>query len=495
MSELKKKGLKAFVWDFGGKLANQGVGFVISIFLARLLEPEEFGLLAMVNVVVGLSGVFMDVGLGGALVQRKRVLPVHYSSVFFFNLTLGLLLTGTLFFSADYVAGFYERPALKAITQVMAFAFLLNAFGAVQATHLRRELRYNAIVKAGVIAGTLSGALGVFLAFEGYGVWALVTQNLSGALLRVLLIWFFSQWTPKILFSFKALRQLWGFGFRMFLSGLLDAFFTRLDVMIIGKIFSPGILGYFQRAKGLDGMVVQYSSGSLMSVLFPVLSKLQNDLRQFRQVVFRSYHMLAYVVFLLLGGVYLVSEDLIVLLFTEKWMPSVPIFRILVLSGFVYPFSALLVNVLSGRGNSRDFLRLEVIKKVVMGINLLVGFYFGLEGYLYGLVLVGLNAVCWNTWFASREMGQCFQYLLRLPLPYLLLSLATVPPLRWLAEYWPTIDALDRAMRLVGIGLAYLIVYEAGAFALRLEGERLLRTQLGRFVPVLSPYLGGETRV
>ena len=217
-------------------------------------------------------------------------------------------------------------------------------------------------------------------------------------------IWSASKWVPSWLFSFKALRQLWGFGFRMFLSGMLEMVFINLDTIIIGKLFTPAILGFFDQAKRLNALIMQYSAGSLMTVMFPVLSKVQNDLPRFQNIAIKTMGIISFVVFLILGVMYLISEELIVLLFTQKWLPSVEYFKIFLLSGFAYPVSALLVNILSSRGNSRAFLRLEIYKKILQSINLYVGFLWGIDGYLYGLIVVAVFGVSLNIFFAAREI-------------------------------------------------------------------------------------------
>ncbi len=381
-----------------------GMGFVVSIFLARLLEPSDFGLIAMVMVIIGIARIFSDVGLGTALIQRRRVLPIHYSSVFFFNITIGSLLTLLTFLAAPLIADFYDNEALISITQVISVMFVIGSFSAVQSTKLRKELNYALLTKVSFAASLLSGILGISLALYGAGVWSLVIQALTQGIVYNVLIWLASHWKPKAEFSLKALLQLWAFGFRMFLSRLLDTIFTRLDTIIIAKLFSPATLGFFNRAKSLDQMVISYSSGSLMSILFPILSKVQNDLERFQKIILKALGVIVFVVFFLLGGLYLVSHELVILLYGEKWLPTVDYFKVLVLSGFGYPVSALLVNVLSSRGNSKAFLRLEIYKKIVVAINLSIAFAWGIEGYLYGLIIVMALSVYLNILFVSREI-------------------------------------------------------------------------------------------
>ena len=404
MNKLKQQGVTAFIWDFTGKLATQGMGFIISIFLARLLEPADFGLIAMVMVILGIAGIFSDIGLGGALIQRKRVLQIHYSSVFYFNIFAASILTIITYISAPFIANFYQNQELLLLTQVVSISFILTSINSVHIVQFRKTLNFKRLTQILFLSSLLGGIIGVILAFKGFGVWSLVAQQFSSSVINTILIWKFSKWRPTLQFSFKALFQLWGYGFRMFLSALLDSIFTRLDFIIIGKLFSPMTLGFFQRAKSLNLLIINYTSGSLMSVLFPILSKVKNDLPRFQNIITKGLGIICFITFFLLGLLFLISEELIVILFTEKWLPSVELFKILVLSGFSYPISALLVNVLSSRGNSKKFLRLEIYKKIALAINLYVGFLWGIEGYLYGLIITSSISVYLNIWFASKEI-------------------------------------------------------------------------------------------
>ena len=408
MSSLKIQGVKAYLWDFIGKLLQNGMGFIISIFLARLLEPSEFGMIAMIMVIIGMAQVFTDIGLGGALIQRHRVLSIHYSSVFYFNIFIASILSMITYTFALEIGEFYNNMELIPLVEVMSLSFLIAAFSSVQNVKLRKELNYALLTKMNLVASLISGILGVSLAFYGAGVWSLVVQNLSQGIVYNLLIWNMAKWKPSLAFSFKALKQLWGYGFRMFLSGFLETIFTRLDYLIIGKFFEVTALGFFQRAKSLNLFVVQYSSSSLMSVLFPILSKIQNDLPRFQNIIIKSLGIISFVSFMLLGGLYLVSEELIVLLFGEKWLPSVYYFKILVLSGYAYPISALLVNVLSSRGNSKAFLRLEIYKKLISSVGFMVLYFYTINTYLYTLIVLVVLAVTLNIIFVSREINLSF---------------------------------------------------------------------------------------
>ena len=408
MDNLKEKAKIAFIWDFSGKIAKSGMGFIVSIFLARLLEPSDFGLIAMVMVLIGIAQIFTDIGLGGALIQRRRVLPIHYTSVFYFNIFIASILTAITYFSASAIADFYNNDELIPLAEVMSFSFIIAALSSLQSIKLRKELNYGLLTRMNLISAFISGVVGVSLAFYGAGVWSLVVQNLLQGIIYNVLIWNSAHWKPSLQFSFKALFQLWGFGFRMFLTGLVDKVFTQLDYLVIGKLFDAASLGFYQRAKSLNLFVIRYSSESLMSILFPVLSKVQNNLFRFQQIVIKGYGVINFVTFLLLGGLYLVSEELIVLLFGVKRMPSVRFFEILILSGFTRPIGALLMNILMSRGKSKTILRMAIYKVLIAAVNFVVLYLWGIDAFLYGLIIVGLWDLFLNIFFASREIKLSF---------------------------------------------------------------------------------------
>ena len=404
MSKLRKQGLSALMWDFLGKISSQGVGFIVTVILARLLEPSDFGLVAMIMVVVGMAQVFTDIGLGGALIQKQNVTQAHYSSVFYFNILVASCLSSITFFSACVIANFFNNEKLTPLIEVISFLFILTALGSVQTIKLRKHLKYSFISKINFAAAALSGVVGVVCALYNAGVWSLVAQILTHSICNSFALWLTAGWRPSLVFSFKALNQLWSFGFRLFLSRLLESIFSRIDYLIIGKLFSADTLGFFQMAKQFNLLVIQYTSGSLMSVMFPVLSQIQNDLPRFQNVVAKTFHLLCFIVFFLLGGLYLVSEELIVFLYSEKWLPSVKYMQLLLLSAFAYPLSALLVNIFSSRGNSKLLLKLEIIKKFIHSLNLFNAIYFGIEFYLYGLIFVSLLNFMLNVHFAAKEI-------------------------------------------------------------------------------------------
>jgi teichuronic acid exporter len=479
LDNLKAQGAKAFIWDFTGNIARQGMGFIMSIFLARILEPSDFGLIAMVMVIIGIAGVFTDIGLGGALIQRRRVRPIHYSSVFYFNVIVGLFFTVLTYFSASWISEFYNQEQLLPLVQVMSFLFIIGALSSVQSIRLRKELNYALLTKMGLISSLVSGVIGVSLAFWGAGVWSLVAQSLIGGIIYNILIWTRAKWVPDLAFSWKALTQLWGFGFRMFLVGLLDAVYTRLDYLIIGKLFSLAMLGFYQRAKSLEMMAIQYSSGSLTSVLFPVLSKVQNDLPRFQNIILKGLGMISFLTFLLFSSLYLIAEELIVILFSEKWLPSVEYFKILVFSGVAYPINALLVNVLSSRGNSKAFLRMAIYKKSVAFLNFGTFFLFGIEGFLYGLIVVYIINTSITIAMASRESSIAQWEFYKLIIVQVVMAALTLLITLFSVDFLPDSNIISLFIKLVLFSTVYIFfnwIFKILSFQYFLE----------QFLPVLK---------
>lgn len=422
MDNLNSKTKKAFAWDFSGRMISQGVSFIISMFLARLLTPADFGLIAMVNVIIAFSGVFMDMGLGVSLIQRKDITDEHYGSVFWFNVFVGALLTALLYLSAPFVVKFYNQPELLGLTHAMSFIFIINAFGRVISAKLTKALDFKRQIVAQLIAAIISGVIGIVLAFQGKGVWALVIQSLIAAGLNNILLIAITRFKPAFKFSWKALKELWGFGFRMFISGFLDSLYNNLDAIIIGKLFNASSLGFYNRAKNLKDILIQNATGSLNKIMFPSLSALQLDYERFNRAVSKSIQFTMFVSMFVVGLFFVISKDAILLLFGNQWEFSVHLFRLILLSAYAFPVSVVLVNIIAAKGNSKAFLRLEILKKLIQTLNFVIGFIFGIEGFIIGLAIVSTIGVSLNIYFASKETKLPMNWFNKKTWHYLLIS-------------------------------------------------------------------------
>lgn len=397
--------MAAMSWDLIGKTLNYGIAFIISVILARMLEPSDFGLIALIMVYVLITDVLSDAGLGSALIQRTKVLPIHYTSVFYFNVLLGLAFAIIVYLSAPFTAAFYQKAELESIARALSIVFFLSGLSSIQKVKLRKDLKHKVLMVVNISSSILSGVVGIYLAFNGNGVWSLVTQQIVLFFSSTTLLWLLSGWLPTFNFSYRALKSLWGFGLNMFFSRLIDVIYRRLDYIIIGKVFDSSTLGLYHRARSLNQMAVNYSSGSLMSVMFPVLSSLKNDIGRFQSYVLKTLGVICFLIFLVFGNLFLISEELIVLIYGIRWEQSSVYFEILVLSTFIYPVNSLLVNILSSLGKSGLFLKLDIYKKAVALTNIVVGFQFGIEAFLIGLIFVAAIGTSMNIAVASKEIS------------------------------------------------------------------------------------------
>ncbi len=405
MDNLKGQAKKAFAWDFVGRMANQGVSFVIAVILARILGPEEFGLLSMIMVIIAFSNVFVDMGLGVSLIQRKEINDYHLGSVFWFNVFVGLILTIILYLSAPLVARFYKQEILIDLVKALSFLFIINAFGRVVNARLTKALDFKKPIIAQLLAAVISGSIGIFFAYYGYGVWALVVQTLLGAILNNTLLILLARFKPIFIFRWSALKELWGFGMRMFLSGMINSLYQNLDAIIIGRVFEPASLGFYNRAKNTKNLIISNATGSLNKIILPSLSTVQNEEERFKRGVNQALQLSSFVALLFLGLFFVIANDFMIILLTDKWAPSVPLFRLILLSAYSYPISVILVNIIVAKGNSKNFLRLEIYKKSIHTVNFAIGFLFGIEGFIIGLFGVSIAEVCLNIFYATKDIN------------------------------------------------------------------------------------------
>ncbi|TXK52597.1 lipopolysaccharide biosynthesis protein [Pontibacter qinzhouensis] len=418
--------LKGIFWDLVDKVFNLGAGFIISVILSRILTPEDFGLVSMVMVFISFSQVFLDVGFSSALVYKQDVTEEQYSTVFYINIAIGALLTCIMFLLSEVIAGFYGQSIISSLVKGTSILFLINSLTVVQNAHYIKVINLKPLAIFRAVAVIISGVAGITMAYLGFGVWSLVSQSVLSALIFTLLIWVFSKWRPKLLFNLHSIKELWQYGSKIFIPNLLETFFSKLDVLIIGKIFPPASLGYYTRAQSLNSLIIQYSSGSLLKVFFPAISKNQHDLVKVREIYSTALIVVSFAALALLSILFVSSRSVIILLFTEKWIQSDIYFKILVLSGYAYPLSAIMVNVISGRGNSKAYLKLDLIKKAILIVVFTIGFQTGITGFLYGMVIFSFLAVLLNMYFVSVEIGISVTNQIKMVVPYFIIAASSI---------------------------------------------------------------------
>lgn len=423
VEELKKKASSAVFWNLSGTLMKQGITFVISIFLARLLSPDDFGLVGMATVFISLTQSFTDFGMTSGLIQKKEPSEVQYNTVFYINLGVSVIMMVLMIFFSGLIAAYYKNPEVGKIAQFVSYSFVLNAINGVQNAQLTKALANKVKTIASLTSALATGVVGIILAYNNYGVWSLVYATLVGSGVSTVYIWYKSSWRPKALFNFSEVKPLINYGSKMFASGLLDNIYNKLDVLIIGKLFSPATLGFYFRAVSLNQLVTKYTSGALQGVFFPVISHLQFDREAQLRVISKSLHVISFLTFLLMGFLYLNAHEVFVILFTEKWLVAVDYFKIMVFYSYAYPISVILVNVLSGNGHSGKFLKLEIWKKITGLLAMAVGFYFGIKGFLLGTAISSTIAVLMNMLYVKKVIEWSVLTQIKIVFQYAIISL------------------------------------------------------------------------
>lgn len=383
---LKKETLKALFWSSLERFGSQFIQFAISIAMARLLSPEDFGLIAMLYIFINLSNTLINSGFGQALVQKREANYTDECSIFYFNIIVALFTIIILFFCAPFIADFYNQPKLIQMSRVLSLTLLFNSLGLVQRTLLTKNLEFKIQLKVSLLSICLSAILCIPMALNGYGVWSLVALFLCNDFFLTLFLWIFSPWRPSFVFSIISLKSMFSFGSRLFLVSLLNSVFGNIYQIIIGKLFSPSTLGFYSRADSLSKYPVTIISGIISSVTFPVFSRIQNDKKRLKSSVIKVSKMLTVITFPLMIGFITVAHPLVEVLLTEKWLPSVLYLQLLCLIGLVYPISVINLNALNAQGRSELFLKIDLVNKILILIVVMITYRFGIIAMIIGQI-------------------------------------------------------------------------------------------------------------
>lgn len=419
---LKQKAIKGVAWSALERFSAQGVQFVLGLILARLLTPEDYGLIGMLAIFLAVSQTFIDSGFSSALIQKKGRDELDYSTTFYFNMVVSVAFYVLLFFAAPLIANFYDQPILVQLTRVVGLSIVINAFGVVQRAKFTINVDFKTQTKASLSSIIISGIVGIYLAYTGFGVWALVVQSLLRTSINVLVLWVISKWTPRDGFSYDRFKGLFSFGYKLLLSGLLDTVFKNIYTIVIGKVFSASSLGFFTRARQMAAFPSSNVTGILQRVTFPVLSEVQEDDVRLRSVYKKMIQLSALVVFPMMMGLAALAHPLIITILTDKWTETVWMLQIMCFSMMWYPIHAINLNVINVKGRSDLFLRLEIIKKSLTTVMLLITIPLGIQAMLLGQVATSYIALGLNTYYTKQIIDYGFWQQMRDLIPILLLS-------------------------------------------------------------------------
>lgn len=399
---LKQITINGMLWSISERFSLQGVQLVVSIILARLLEPAQFGLIGMLAIFMALAQSILDSGFGSALIQKKDAHHLDNCSIFYFNIFIGVILTVLLIVSAPAIASFFDQPILIPLTRFLSLNIFINGFALVQSTILTKQMNFKAQLKINLVSVILSGLIGITLAYLGWGVWSLGIQSVLNTLFRTILYWISSSWKPSLIFSFTALGTMFTFGSKLLLSALLDTFFQNIYQVFIGKMFSVSELGFYTRAKTMEQTAVTATSSSLGRVLFPAMSPLQDDNKRLKQAYKKTIGVSLFFHFPLMFGLIGIADPLIRFLMTDKWAPSIPFFQLLCIVGLFYPLHVLNLNILMVKGRSDLFFRLEVIKKVFIVLAIFFSYRWGVIGLIYGQIGTSIISYFLNSYYSKQ---------------------------------------------------------------------------------------------
>ena len=420
---VRDKAISGLIWNSFDSFANQGVQLGIGIFLARILSPREFGLMGMLTIFIAVSQSLIDSGFSSALIRKKDCTQEDYSTIFYFNLVISIALYFLLFLLSGTISSFFNEPQLKILITVLGIALVLNSFTIIQRTKLTKELNFKIQMYVSTAASVISGIIAIVLALNGFGVWSLVALTLCRVGLTSLFFWIWSKWRPVRVFSKKSFYELFSFGSKLLISGLIDTIYRNVYNLVIGKYFSAVHLGYYAMADQLQALPSQNLSGIIGRVSYPVLSKIQDDASKLKTAYQRLIKSTMLVSFLSMFMLAAIAEPMITAVIGAKWLPSVLYLQLLCFVGMIYPLHALNLNILQLKGRSDLFLRLEIQKKILIIPVIFIGIFWGISIMIVGMIIINIIAFYLNSYWAGEFINYSTLQQLRDIFPSFLIGL------------------------------------------------------------------------
>lgn len=426
---LKNKTVKGVGWSFADNILCHGIAFFVSLVLARLLTPEDYGLLAYITILISISNSLVNSGFSSALIRKNDVKEEDYNTTFITNLVVSVFLVILLYVTAPTIANFFERTELIQLIRLMSWIIVINALSLVQQTRLRKILDFKTQTKASLISSLISGFVGIGMAFCGCGVWSLVGQQLSRQILYAATLWLLTKWCPHLQFSLVSFRYLFGFGWKLLISGLINTIWNEIYQVVIGKCYSPSTLGQYTRATQFSNMFSSNLSQVVQKVSYPVLSEIQSDKCRLKSGYQRIIKVTMLVSFIVMFGLAVIAKPMVLVLIGEQWLPCVPFLQIICLQMMLYPLHSLNLNMLQVQGRSDLFLKLEIIKKIIAIGPLLLGIYINIYWMLGGSVLIGIISYYLNAFYSGPFLNYSIKEQVKDILPSFLVAVVMAVPI------------------------------------------------------------------
>ena len=399
---LKKRVVSGVLWQGLERVGSYGIGFVVSVILARRLSPEEFGVIAIMMVFITLSNVFIDSGFSTALIQKKDMEQADCCSVFYINIVMSFVLYGILYLASPYIADLYETGELALYLHIFSLVIIIRSFSLVQNALLRKRMLFHLSFRISWIALVVSGAVGIIMAYSGCGVWSLIVQQLTNAVVTVLMQWFWIKWRPQWLFDWKRTKEMFSFGWKMFCSSFLDTLYNDIYSLIIGRIADLKMLSYYDRGKQYPQYGMSIINSTIGSVLLPAFSELQDDRKKMKELAIRGLKNIMFVVTPALVFLFVFADSIVIVLLTEKWLPSVIFIRLCCITFFFWPFHMTNLQIITACGRSDVVLSLEIIKKIQCIFVIALTYRFGVVTMVAAGAAMGLVGMIENAWYNKK---------------------------------------------------------------------------------------------
>lgn len=459
-TSIKEKTVSGVGWSAIDSIARYGISFVVGIILARLLSPDEYGLIGILTIFINLFGVIVDGGFTNALIRKQRATDADYCTVFYANLAISIILGFILFVCARPIAVFFERPELVDLTRVMSSIVIINALAIVQKARLTKQINFRLQTKISIFSSIASGVIGISMAYSGYGVWSLVGQQISNQFISTVLLWVYNRWVPKLIFSWCSFKDLWSFGWKLLVSGVLGSLTDDIYNAVIGKSFSPQSLGYYSRSHQFSSIFSTNITSIVSRVSFPVLSTLQDDPKRLKEGYRRVIRVTMLPTFVLMLGLAAVAKPLILVLIGEKWLTSACLLQIICFYAMLNPLHALNLNAIQVVGRSDITLKLRIIKSTLAIIPILAGIllnsiYFMLLGSLF----TNYFSYYLNTYYSGPLLNYSIKEQLKDVLPSLGIALLMAIPV-FLLSYTPFRPFLQLILQVIVGALIVIITCE-----------------------------------
>ena len=399
---LRDKTVKGVGWSFADSILGQGVSFVVSLVLARLLSPDEYGLIGIITIFVTVFNSIVDSGFSNALIRNNKADDKDYNTAFITNLTLSVVLFFILYISAPFIAQFFRREELVSLTRVMGVVVIINALTLIQNTILTKRIDFKTKTKASLISGILSGAIGITMALMGFGVWSLVAQTISRQVINTVCLWIYNKWYPKLQFCWQSFKAMWGFGWKILVSGLINTIWNELYQVVIGRWYSPATLGQYTRARQFASIFSSNITSVVQRVSYPTLSIIQDEKERLRNAYRKVIKVTMFVTVVIMFSLGAVAKPLIFCLLGPQWDEASAYLPLICVTLSLFPLHAINLNMLQVQGRSDLYLKLEIVKKIIAIFPILLGIFVSIYWMLIGSILSGIISFFLNSYYSGK---------------------------------------------------------------------------------------------